>query len=103
MKTGLRHPGYQRRRQCRLRAAPASWHPEDIKAALHKLGYTLDSVAALVAAEGEAPPSRSAVSRAIRGGLHSSRIARCVSRLIGAPISQLWPGMYPGLDTEPGA
>ena len=80
-------------------------HPEDIKAAIRKRGYTLALVASRVdlGRPGRAP-TKSAVSRVLRGDLKSARIAVCISQLIDVPVSTLWPGMYPAaLDRRPAA
>ena len=69
-------------------------HGEDIKAAIRKCGHTLASIAARCAVGGGREPTTSAVSRVVHGDLRSTRIAACISDVIGIPVAQLWPGMY---------
>jgi lambda repressor-like predicted transcriptional regulator len=71
-------------------------HHADIKAALQKKGYTQSQVAAM-ATRGKGHAHKSAVSRVIRGDLKSAALAQLIAKLIGMPISQIWPGKYPSL------
>jgi lambda repressor-like predicted transcriptional regulator len=70
-------------------------HAADIKALLAKRGFTQ----ARICAEG-LTASRSAVSRVIHGSFKSQRIARHIAGLLGLPVSALWPGQYPALESE---
>lgn len=72
-------------------------HPADIKAALHKKGFTQTQVA-VMAKRRNGHAHKSAVSRVIAGNLKSSDLAQLIARLIGKPANQIWPGKYPHLE-----
>ena len=63
-------------------------HAEDIKAALAKNGERASRLAKRLSV------SRSAVSGVIHGNHSSRRIARAIAKVIGTPVSQIWPGRY---------
>lgn len=63
-------------------------HPEMIKA-LIRVGET--TPAAIADELGVVP---SAVSRVIHGSARSRRVAEHISKLVGKPLSELWPGGY---------
>lgn len=66
-------------------------HPEDIKAALRKKGYTLTGVADRLRVQ---PSAVSHVLHARR----SRRIERAIAKILGTTAAELWPERYPQKD-----
>lgn len=64
-------------------------HPEDIKAALRKRGYTLTAVA------GRLRVQPSAISHVLHKR-RSRRIERAIARLLESTPADLWPERYAG-------
>jgi len=73
-------------------------HPADIKALIEKAGQSQASIARSVRATKGDHVSQAAVHHVIRGLSKSRRIAQQIARVTGVPVSQLWPGKYPGLE-----
>lgn len=65
-------------------------HPEDIKAAMRKNGVKPADLARHL---GVTPMS---VSNTLRGRTKSLRIANAVAKIIGRPVSEIWPAAYAG-------
>lgn len=68
-------------------------HPEDIKAAIRKKHSSLAEIARTLQV------SRMGVSHVVKGS-KSKRIARHISGVTGIPVSKIWPGKYPELESE---
>jgi Ner family transcriptional regulator len=64
------------------------WHPEDIKAALRKRGWTLQAVAK------EAGVSHTAVSTCLRSGA-SADARSVIAKILGTDPAVIWPDRYP--------
>lgn len=60
-------------------------HPEQIKAAMRMKGVTPTALADRLGVAG------SSVSQVISGRIESARIKASISRLLGIPVSTLWP------------
>ncbi|MCW5223501.1 transcriptional regulator [Verminephrobacter aporrectodeae subsp. tuberculatae] len=60
-------------------------HPEQIKAAIRMQGTTPAAIADSLGV------SRSMVSHVISGAAKSARIADHIARLVGKPVTVLWP------------
>lgn len=75
-------------------------HPEDIKAAVRKNGHTLQSVAESVTGRSGGRVTKSAVSKVLHGSVKSQAIASRIAKAAGLPVSALWPGKYPQLETK---
>jgi lambda repressor-like predicted transcriptional regulator len=73
-------------------------HPEDIKAAIRKRGFTLTEIAVSLGDRSASGPTKGAVSRVVQGIVKSRRIASAISQAAGLPVSTLWPGKYPDLE-----
>jgi lambda repressor-like predicted transcriptional regulator len=63
-------------------------HHEDIKAAMRKKGVRSSDLARHLGV------SAMAVSDTLRGRTKSRRIADAVSKIVGRPIHEIWPGLY---------
>lgn len=63
-------------------------NPLHIRAELLKRGYTLRAIA------DELDLSDRTIGNVIRGYGKSRRVARHIARLLGRPVSKLWPGQY---------
>lgn len=64
-------------------------HPEQIKALIRMKGTTPAAIA------DELELARSTVSQVINGRSTSARIAQHISKVVGIPVSQLWPQKKP--------
>ena len=79
-------------------------HPADIKAALAKAGISQTRIAeSLPGHGGKGHLSPTAVHAVVHGLQRSARIAQHISRLIGVPVSAMWPGAYPELEAAEAA
>lgn len=67
-------------------------HYADINAALIKKGYTPTVLA------GDLECSPGAITQVIRGKTASRRIATHIAKLLGRPVSQVWPDRYPAVE-----
>jgi len=63
-------------------------HPADIKAALQKKGSSCAQIAR------KQNVDRSMVSQVVCGRGTSRRVAFEISRVIGRPVQEIWPGKY---------
>lgn len=67
---------------------PVPWHPEDIRCALRKLGYTQDMISK------ELKVSRSTVAMTIRAG--TSKVVRAwIAHKLSVDESSIWPFKFP--------
>lgn len=69
-------------------------HPEDIKAAMRKKGVKPADLARHLGV------SQMTVSNTLRGRTTSRRIADAVAKVIGRPVSEIWPAQYAGPSTQ---
>lgn len=63
-------------------------HPADIKAALEKKNSSMSTVAR------DLRLSNSTIRLVVYGFGKSRRVAAHISKVVGIPVSQLWPGVY---------
>lgn len=73
---------------------PPGWHPEDVKAALRKLGWTQKHLA------DELDLCRRTVFLTIQNG-RSQRCCEFISNLLGTPPQEIWPSRYRLVRTRP--
>lgn len=63
-------------------------HPEDIKAALRKRGFTQAAIAHTLGV------SKTAINYVIAGKTQSARVAQAIAAAAGLSVEALWPGRY---------